>query len=81
VHDPQRVAYFQAYLAELNRAIQDGADVRGYYAWSLMDNFEWSAGYSKRFGLLYTDYPTQRRIWKDSAYWFQRTIKENGFDV
>jgi beta-glucosidase len=81
VHDPRRVAYFQAYLAELYRAIQDGADVRGYYAWSLMDNFEWTAGYSKRFGLLYTDYPTQGRIWKDSAYWFQKTIRENGFEV
>lgn len=79
VHDERRVAYFQAYLAELHRAIQDGADVRGYYAWSLMDNFEWTAGYSKRFGLLYTDYPTQRRIWKDSAYWYQQTIRDNGF--
>jgi beta-glucosidase len=81
VHDPRRVAFLRGYLAELHRAIQDGADVRGYYAWSLMDNFEWSSGYSKRFGLLYTDYATQRRIWKDSAYWYADAIRKNGFEV
>ncbi len=80
VHDPRRVAFLRGYLAELHRAIQEGADVRGYYAWSLMDNFEWSSGYSKRFGLLYTDYATQKRTWKDSAFWYQETIRQNGFD-
>ncbi len=80
VHDRRRVAYFRTYLAELQRAIKDGADVRGYYAWSLMDNFEWSAGYSKRFGLFFTDYGRQRRIWKDSAYWYQDVIRKNGFE-
>jgi beta-glucosidase len=81
VHDPRRVAFLRGYLAELNRAIQDGADVRGYYAWSLMDNFEWSSGYSKRFGLLYTDYATQKRIWKDCAYWYADVIRKNGFEA
>ncbi len=81
LHDPRRIAFLRGYLAELQRAIQDGADVRGYYAWSLMDNFEWSAGYAKRFGLLYTDYATQQRIWKDSAYWYQDVIRKNGVEI
>ena len=81
VHDPRRITYLRGYLAELLRAIQDGADVRGYYAWSLLDNFEWSAGYSKRFGLLYTDYATQKRTWKDSASWYQDVIRRNGIEI
>jgi beta-glucosidase len=81
VHDPRRIAFLRGYLGELHRAIQDGADVRGYYAWSLMDNFEWSSGYSKRFGLLFTDYASQKRTWKDSAYWYQDAICQNGFDA
>ena len=78
VNDAARIAYLDAYVKQIHRANQDGADVRGYYIWSLLDNFEWSSGYSLRFGLLYTDYPTQRRIWKDSAYWYQETIRNNG---
>lgn len=81
VHDNDRIAYLYDYLAEVYRAIQDGADIRGYYCWSLMDNFEWGAGYSMRFGLQYVDYPTQRRIFKDSACWYQRVIARGGLDA
>ena len=55
--------------------------MRGYFQWSLMDNFEWACGYSERFGLLYVDYRTQERIWKDSAYWYQNLIKTNGEEL
>lgn len=81
VHDTDRISYLSAYLAQAGRAIQDGADVRGYYCWSLMDNFEWGAGYSMRFGLQYVDFKTQERIWKDSAYWYQKVIAQNAVDL
>jgi beta-glucosidase len=61
-----------------HRAIQDGIDLRGYFVWTLMDNFEWSWGFTKRFGLVYVDYPTQRRIPKDSARWFAEVTRRNG---
>src|SRR6185437_14651461 len=64
VHDPERIAYLRGHLAAVHRAIGDGVPVRGYYAWSLMDNFEWAEGYAKRFGLAFTDFGTQRRILK-----------------
>lgn len=80
IHDARRIAYYLGYLKELHHAIQDGADVRGYYAWSLMDNFEWSSGYQMRFGLLHTDFATLQRTWKDSAYAYQQIIRENGLD-
>jgi len=56
----------------------DGVDVRGYFVWSLLDNFEWAHGYSKRFGIVYVDFGTQRRIPKDSARWYARAIARNG---
>ena len=56
-------------------ALRKGADVRGYYAWSLLDNFEWAWGYTKRFGLIRVDYGTQRRIWKDSARWYSKLVQ------
>ena len=56
----------------------DGVDLAGYFAWSVMDNFEWAYGYSQRFGLVYTDYNTQKRIWKDSAYFYKNIIETNG---
>ena len=74
VEDPQRVHYFDAHLRALHAAIVQGVDVRGYFAWSLMDNFEWAHGYGKRFGLVYVDYPTQARIPKTSARWYADTI-------
>jgi beta-glucosidase len=72
--DPDRTAYLDGHLRDLHRAMADGADVRGYFCWSLLDNFEWAYGYSKRFGLVYVDYPTQRRIPKDSFSWYHNLI-------
>ncbi|KAI4342865.1 hypothetical protein MLD38_027432 [Melastoma candidum] len=74
--DRLRVFYFKSYLAEVARAIEDGVDVRGYFAWSLLDNFEWAQGYTKRFGLVYVDYKNGlSRHPKSSAYWFLRFLK------
>jgi beta-glucosidase len=81
VHDPQRIDFTRRYLRELRRAIADGADVRGYFHWSIMDNFEWAEGFKERFGLVYVDYPTQKRIPKDSAYWYAEVIRSNGATV
>ena len=78
VHDPQRIDYTARCLLGLRRAIGEGVDVRGYFHWSLMDNFEWAEGYKQRFGLLYVDYPTQQRTLKDSAYWYRDVIASNG---
>lgn len=78
VHDPQRIDFLARHLVELRRATRDGVKVRGYFHWSIMDNFEWSFGHQRRFGLVYVDYATQRRLWKDSAYWYQRLIATNG---
>ncbi|MEM6431686.1 MAG: GH1 family beta-glucosidase [Deinococcota bacterium] len=75
VEDSARVAYYDQHLAALANALADGVDVRGYFAWSLMDNFEWAHGYSKRFGLYYVDYDTQVRLPKDSATWYQALIR------
>jgi len=78
VHDPQRVDYTKRYLRELKKAIADGTDVRGYFHWSLMDNFEWAAGYRERFGLIHVDYPTGKRTVKESAKWYRTVIESNG---
>jgi beta-glucosidase len=78
VHDPQRIDFLNRYLAQLCKASEDGADIRGYFQWSLMDNFEWTSGYRERFGIVYVDYPTQKRILKDSAYWYKEVIASNG---
>jgi beta-glucosidase len=79
VHDDRRVAFYQAYLANVHKALTSGVPVRGYFAWSLLDNFEWAEGYSKRFGITYVDYPTQTRILKDSGKWYAQTVQQNGF--
>ena len=78
VHDVRRIDYLSEHIGAVGSAIRQGADVRGYYVWSLMDNFEWAFGYSRRFGIVYVDYPTQDRTWKDSAYWYRALIAENG---
>ncbi len=78
VHDPERIAFLQAHLEQVWRALQTGVPVQGYFLWSLMDNFEWASGYSIRFGIVYSDYPTLRRIPKDSAHWYAQVIAENG---
>ena len=75
VHDPCRIDYLERHLSELKRAVSDGAKVEGYFLWSFLDNFEWEKGYDDRFGIVYVDYETQRRVPKDSFYWYQNTIK------
>ena len=77
VHDPQRIDFLARYLHELKRAA-DEIDVRGYFQWSLLDNFEWEKGYAGRFGLVYTEFLSQKRILKDSAYWYRDVIQTNG---
>ncbi len=76
--DPQRIDYTRRYLLALRRAIADGADVRGYFHWSILDNFEWTQGYKERFGLIHVDFSTQKRTLKDSAHWYRRVIESNG---
>jgi len=78
VHDGPRCEYIRRYLSEYKKASAEGVDVRGYFYWSFMDNFEWWSAYSKRFGLVYVDYESQERIKKDSFYFYQSVIKENG---
>jgi beta-glucosidase len=78
VHDPQRIDYIARYLAELRRAAREGVPVGGYFAWSLLDNFEWAEGYKQRFGLVYVDYATGRRTPKDSAAWYADVIRSGG---
>jgi beta-glucosidase len=75
VHDPQRVRFLNDYMSEAARAAKDGVDLRGYFIWSLTDNFEWNIGYSARFGLVYVDFETQQRIVKDSGRWVAEMIK------
>ena len=71
----ERVEYLRGYLGAAARAMLEGIDLRGYFAWSLLDNFEWGEGYRSRFGLVYVDYGTQRRIPKASAYWYRDFIR------
>jgi beta-glucosidase len=78
VADPRRVAYLDSHFRVAHRAIADGIDLRGYFVWTLIDNFEWSWGFSKRFGLVHVDYQTQRRTPKDSARWFAEVTRNNG---
>lgn len=78
IHDPQRIEYLKGYLHGLKRAADEGIPVLGYQYWSLMDNLEWAEGYDKRFGLIYVDFPTQRRVLKDSALWYAHVIETNG---
>lgn len=78
VSDPDRVRYLDRHFRAAHRALTDGVDLRGYFVWSMMDNYEWAFGYSKRFGLIYVDYETQRRTPKDSARWYARVTQNNG---
>ena len=78
VNDARRIAFHERYLGELARAIRDGADVRGYHAWSLMDNFEWDDGFSQRFGLIYVDFKTQKRTIKASGHWYAKLAAGQG---
>lgn len=78
VRDDERVNYLASHVAAAAAAVADGVDLRGYFVWSLLDNFEWTEGYSKRFGLVYVDYESQRRIPKRSASWYRDLIRSNG---
>ena len=80
VDDPARLTYIKRHLGQVQRAIEIDVPVKGYFAWSLLDNFEWSYGYTKRFGLIYVDYETQQRIPKSSARWYAQVIRENAVE-
>ena len=77
VHDPRRLSYLREHFLQAQQAISEGVPLLGYFVWSLMDNFEWAHGYTPRFGTVYVDYPTQRRIVKDSGHWYSQVIAEN----
>lgn len=79
VIDTRRIDFLKSYLANVHRAIQEGCNIKGYFVWSLMDNFEWAEGYSKRFGIVYVDYSSQKRIIKQSGKWYAQVCKKNGF--
>ena len=81
VRDVRRIWYLRDHLAQVHRAIKDGVPVGGYFAWSLVDNFEWALGYSMRFGIVYVDYETLERTIKNSGLWYAQAIRENGFEV
>jgi len=81
VHDHVRKLYVAQHAAAVHQAIADGADVRGYFLWSFMDNFEWGFGFTKRFGITHVDYETQKRTVKDSGLWYSSVVKENGFPL
>jgi beta-glucosidase len=78
VHDAQRIDYIASHLLALERAIQEGVDVQGYFYWSLLDNFEWAEGFKHRFGLVFVEFPTQKRLLKNSAHWYREVILSNG---
>lgn len=78
IADERRIAYLREHIAAVQRAIESGVPVEGYFVWSLLDNFEWSKGYSQRFGLVWVDYETQARLPKDSALWYRDLIANNG---
>lgn len=80
LNDQERIDYVKGVLTALHKGIQEGIDVRGYYLWSLMDNFEWSLGFAARYGLYYTDYETLERIPKKSAGWYADVIRNHGFE-
>ncbi len=77
VHDPRRMEYLHSHLSALMDVVSRGVPLKGYFVWSLLDNFEWGHGYTKRFGIVYVDYETQQRIPKDSYHWYQKTIAAN----
>ncbi|KEO81650.1 GH1 family beta-glucosidase [Tumebacillus flagellatus] len=78
VHDPERIEYLRTHFEQALRFLEEGGNLKGYYVWSFLDNYEWAFGYSKRFGIVYVDYETQARIPKDSAHWLKQVIERNG---
>ncbi|MNJ44156.1 Beta-glucosidase A [compost metagenome] len=81
VNDVRRIKFLESHVAELERAIESGVNLKGYLTWSLMDNFEWAFGYSCRFGLIHVDYRTQLRTPKESYYWYQKLIRKNWLEL
>ena len=80
VKDDRRIKYLKQHLTTLLRAIQSGVNIKGYLTWSLLDNFEWAEGYSKRFGIVYVNYRTLERVKKDSFYWYKKVIENKWFE-
>ncbi len=80
VRDERRVRFLRRYIAEVSRAIAQGADVRGYFTWTFTDNFEWAEGYAQRFGIVHCDFPTQKRIVKQSGRWYSQLARSNALD-
>jgi beta-glucosidase len=78
VHDPQRIDFLMRYISQYKKAIAEGIPALGYFLWSFIDNFEWAQGFKQRFGIIYNDYATQKRIPKDSAFWYRDVIASNG---
>jgi len=81
VRDTKRIDFYRGYLEGVHRAIQAGADVRGYHAWTLLDNFEWAEGFAQRFGLTWVDFDTCDRTLKESGRWYGRVARENALEV
>ena len=81
IHDPERTATIRGFLGAVKNALTDGIPVIGYQVWSLMDNFEWAEGTRPRFGLIYTDYETQKRTVKDSGRFYRSVIETNGANL
>jgi beta-glucosidase len=81
VEDPNRLSYIRRHLESIHQAIEMGVPVKGYFVWSLFDNFEWAFGYSKRFGIIYVDFQTQQRILKSSALWYREVMEKNVLDA
>lgn len=78
VHDTSRIDYLDAYIGQMQRAYDEGVNIKGYFLWTLLDNFEWEKGYTERFGIVYVDFETQRRVVKDSAMWYKKLMETNG---
>ena len=81
VHDPNRIDFLHRYLRSVRSAVADGVPVKGYFCWSLLDNYEWASGFDERFGLVHVNYQTQERTPKDSFFWFQKVIETNGSNL
>ncbi len=80
IHDKNRIDYLREHFKMAHKAMENGVKLKGYFVWSLLDNFEWAHGYSKRFGIVYVDYSTQKRILKDSAYWYKDVISSSSLE-
>ena len=78
IHDSARIDYLSRHLYEVGKAIDHKIDIRGYFQWSIMDNFEWELGYARRFGLIYVDYKSMNRRQKDSFFWYRDVIESQG---